>query len=31
LVVGRALWDSAVATSALRRTLTWLEEAQPDA
>jgi hypothetical protein len=31
LVVGRALWDSAVAASALQRTLRWLEEAQPDA
>jgi hypothetical protein len=29
--VGRALWDSAVAASALRRTLLLLEEAQPDA
>src|SRR5918911_2736966 len=31
LVVGRALWDSAIAASALHRTLTWLEEAQRDA
>jgi len=31
LVVGRALWDSAVAASALRRTLMWLEEAPRDA
>jgi hypothetical protein len=31
LVVGRALWDAAVAASALRRTLMWLEEAQRDA
>jgi hypothetical protein len=31
LVVGRALWDAAIAASAVHRTLAWLEEAQPDA
>jgi hypothetical protein len=31
VVVGRALWDAAIAASALHRTLTWLEEVQPDA